>query len=100
MNRIVLVLAVLVCLFAAAASVSAQTVVYQTIPVYVSPPTYYYTQPIPPVYVQPQPTYYYYPAPTYYYPPPIYYRQPNVYVKPMVYVEGQPIRNFFQAITP
>ena len=92
MNRIVLVLAVLVCLFAAAASVSAQTVVYQTIPVYVSPPTYYYTQPIPPVYVQPQPTYYY--------PPPIYYRQPNVYVKPKVYVEGQPIRNFFQAITP
>lgn len=75
-------------------------------PVYVAPaPTVVHVVP-PPVLIRPLPP----PIPSYYYlappPPPAfvvpryYVQAPRVYVRPKVYVEGQPIRNFFQAITP
>ena len=61
-------------------------------PVYVAPPVYYQTLPV-----------YSMPNGGYYVAPPVYVapiRVPRVWVHPKVYVEGQPIRNFLQAITP
>ena len=54
----------------------------------------------------PRPTYilptlvYVAPYPTPYCSPPPYHFQPRIWVHPKVYVEGQPIRNFFRSITP
>jgi hypothetical protein len=73
---------------------------YQPVPIYtyVAPPVYYVA---PPVYYQALPVYV---APPVYYVAPLVYvapvRIPRVWVHPKVYVEGQPIRNFLQAITP
>ena len=105
MRKIVLLGVVLMSLFAASASAQCY---YQTLPVYVSPPITYYSMPVytPPPICYPMPVYtpptYDYSTPTYYYSTPTYYgyRSPQVYVHPKYYVEGQPIRNFLQAITP
>ena len=117
-NRIVVLCAIFVCLWATSAT--AQVVVFQNGPVYPMPfftpstlccPMPVYTPP--PVYCPP-PVYYappvycpppaYYTPPAYYQPPvyapSVYYRAPEVWVHPKYYVEGQPVRNFLRAITP
>lgn len=68
-------------------------------PYYNPPPVFQYQ----PYYITPPPMYL--PPPQPYYPPiyqpyPTYVYGPRVWVHPKVYVEGQPVRNFFRAITP
>lgn len=97
------VLLVLIVLFGMAAVAQAHGGVVLA-PVYVAPaPTVVHVIP-PPIYLRPlpPPTYYYLapPPPPAFVVPRYYVQAPRVYIRPKVYVEGQPIRNFFQAITP
>lgn len=111
--RSLLILCGVLCVVALMCSpASAQVVTYYYSPVttYYSPVTTYYApspvyaSPAPRVVYRPAPVVVYRPAPVYVSPAPVVsYRYPVYYpgvVRTKVYYPGQPIRNYFKAITP
>jgi hypothetical protein len=61
--------------------------------------SYYASTPVTSYYAPAPVTSYYAPTTAYYAPTTAYYGSPY-YVRPKVYVAGEPVRNFFRAITP
>lgn len=88
-----------------APSAAPTTTYYAPTTTYYAPTTAYYAPTT--TYYAPTTTYYapttayYAPTTTYYAPTPVTsYYAPGVVVSPKVYVAGQPVRNFFRAVTP